>query len=320
MIRRSCLAAAAFVALALPLGLAQTAGAQSPMASPAPLVYPPPPVSMTSNVILAKDVPVVPMAEWKIVQKGQGEQSGARVLIAAGDKELGRAPPEAVRYESQSFHFPSGQVRVLKFRKANGGVLHQVTTETQLFVASGSAVVGVNGTPTEIFAGDVVSLPSGLLESRPGKAEDTTVVLYTVRNPMPGAKAALVRGKDLKWMPITGDKGGLDGTKVSVKRHAFDGNSIRHARLAGKGRTGPVTPGVDVLIYMLTGRMRITIGDEVKEVAAGDVLREQAGKPTHWDVLETSSFIATDAPFANAVPPFPVPQRPASAAPVETKR
>ena len=63
-----------------------------------------------------------------------------------------------------------------------------------------------------------------------------------------------------------------------------------------------------------------TIGDEVKEVAAGDVLREQAGKPTHWDVLETSSFIATDAPFANAVPPFPVAQRPASTAPVETKR
>lgn len=165
MIRRSGLAASALLALAL----VPAAGAQSPMASQAPLVYPPPPVSMTSNVVLAKDVPVVPMAEWKIVQKGQGEQSGARVLIAAGDKELGRAPPEAVRYESQSFHFPSGQVRVLKFRKASGGVLHQVTTETQLYVASGSAVVGVNGTPTEIFAGDVASLPSGLLESRPAR-------------------------------------------------------------------------------------------------------------------------------------------------------
>lgn len=316
MIRRRCFAAAALVALCLP----PLAGAQSPMASQTPLIYPPPPISMTSNVILAKDVPVVPMAEWKIEQKGQGEQTGARVLIAAGEKELGRAPPEAVRYESQSFHFPSGQVRVLRFRKAAGGVLHQITTETQLFVASGSAVVGVNGTPTEIFAGDVVSLPSGVLESRPGKAEDTTVVLYTVRNPAPDAKAALVRGKDLKWLPITGDKGGLDGTRVSVKRHAFDGNSIRHVRLVGKGRTGSVTPGVDVLIYMLSGRMRITIGDEVKEVAAGDVLREQGGKPTHWDVLETSSFIATDARFANAVPPFPVAQGPATKAPVETKR
>jgi quercetin dioxygenase-like cupin family protein len=267
------------------------------MASQAPLIHPTPPVSMTSNVILAKDVPVVPMAEWKIEQKGQGEQTGARVLIAAGEKEIGRAPPEAVRYDSQSFHFPSGQVRVLKFRKASGGVLHQITTENLLYVASGSAIVQVAGAPVEIFAGDVVSLPSGVLESRPGKAEDTTVVLYTLRGTPPAAKAVLVRGKDVKSTPITGDKGGLDGTKVSVKRYPFDGNSIRVARLAGKGRTGPVTPDVDVLIYMLSGKMQITIGDEVKVVQAGDVLREQAGKSTHWDVLETSSFVATNAPF-----------------------
>jgi quercetin dioxygenase-like cupin family protein len=311
MIRRLLVATATAAALALPAA----APAQSPMASPTPLIHPAPPVSMTSNVVFAKDVPVVPMAEWKIEQKGQGEQTGSRVLIAAGAKELGRAPPEAVRYDSQSFHFPSGQVRVLSFRKAGGGVLHQITTETQLYVAKGSAVVGVAGVPTEIFAGDVVNLPSGILESRPGKAEDTTVVLYTVRGTQPGAKAALVRGKDVKSTAITGDKGGLDGTKVSVKRYPYDGNSIRVARLTGKGRTAPVTPNVDVLIYMLSGRMRITVGDEVKEVAAGDALREEAGKSTHWDVLENSSFIATNAPFANGVPPFvaPSPARAATA-------
>ena len=158
--------------------------------------------------------------------------------------------------------------------------------------------------PTEIFAGDVVNLPSGVLRSRPGKAEDTTVLLYTVRGTAPQPRAALVRGRDVAATALTGEKGGRDGTKVSVKRYAFDGNSIRVARLAGKGRTGSVTPQVDVLIYMLSGRMRITIGDEVKEVSAGDVLREQAGLPTHWDVLEPSSFVATNAPFVNAVPPF----------------
>ncbi len=258
----SPLVAGACLALAWPL----SAGAQSPMASQAPLRYPPPPVSMTSNVIYAKDVPVVTMAEWEIVQKGQGEQTGARVLIAAGEAELQRAPAEAVRYGSQSFHFPSGQIRVLRFSRKAGGVLHQITTETQLYVAQGSAEVGVAGQPTEIFAGDVVNLPSGVLRSRPGKAEDTVVVLYTVRSPMPGARATLVRGKDVKAEAVTGDKAGRGGAKVSVKRYAFDGNSIRVASLRGKGQTG---------------------------------------LSTHWDVLESSSFVATNAPFANAVPPFP---------------
>jgi quercetin dioxygenase-like cupin family protein len=306
-----------FATAAAALSLSPLAGAQSPMASPSPLIHPRPPISLSSNVIHAKDVPAVPMAEWKIEQKGQGEQTGSRVLIAAGQKELGRAPPEAARYDSRSFHFPSGQVRVLEFRKASGGVLHQVTTETQLYVVKGSAMVGVGGVPTEIFAGDVVNLPSGVLQGRPGKAEDTTILLYTVHGTPPGARAAVVRGKDVKAVPVTGDKGGLDGTRVSVKRYPFDGNSIRVARLAGKGRTAPVTPNVDVLIYMLSGRMQITIGDEVKVVAAGDVLREEAGQSTHWDVLEDSSFVATNAPFVNGVPPF-VP--PPTAASKETPR
>ncbi|MCU0759960.1 MAG: hypothetical protein MUF07_12300 [Steroidobacteraceae bacterium] len=305
---RSLLVAMAAAAL----GVAPLALAQSPMASPAPLVHPAPPVSLASNVIFAKDVPRVPMAEWKVEQKGQGEQTGSRVLIAAGEKEIGRAPPEAARYDSRSFHFPSGQVRVLEFRKASGGVLHQVTSETQLYVVEGSAIVGVGGVPTEIFAGDVVNLPSGVLQSRPGKAEDTTILLYTVRGTQPAARAALVRGKDVKAVPVTGDKGGLDGTRVSVKRHAFDGNSIRVARLTGKGRTAPVTPDVDVLVYMLSGRMQITVGDEVKVVAAGDALREEAGKATHWVVLEDASFVATNAPFANRVPPFVPPPAAAS--------
>ncbi|NBW89590.1 MAG: hypothetical protein EBR51_06715, partial [Gammaproteobacteria bacterium] len=87
------------------------------------------------EVQYAKDTPVVPMAEWEIVQKGAAEQTGARVLIAAGAAELGRAPAGASRYDSQTFRFPSGDMRVLSFRKASGGVLHQITTETQIYVA-----------------------------------------------------------------------------------------------------------------------------------------------------------------------------------------
>jgi quercetin dioxygenase-like cupin family protein len=254
-----------------------------------------------SNVRFAAQTPVVTMAEWEVRQSGAAEQTGARVLIAAGPAELARAPADAVRYESQSFRFANGEIRLLTFHKATGGVLHQVTTETQLYVVKGSAVVGVAGQVLEIHSGDVVSLPSGVVRSIAGQPEDTTLVLHTVRSAQGGAKAALVRASEAPASPLTsGPKVGDDSVKVSVQRYNFDGNSIRVARLVGPGKTGVVTPTVDALIYLLSGRMEITIGEEVKVVQAGDAVCEAAGLATHWNVLEPSSFIATNG--AKAAP------------------
>jgi quercetin dioxygenase-like cupin family protein len=248
----------------------------------------------TSNIRTGAETPTVPMAEWEIVQTGAAEQTGARILIAAGPEELKRAPATAVRYDSQTFRFRHGEIRVLTFRRAAGGVLHQITTETQLYVVKGSATVGVAGEDVRIGAGDVVNLPSGVLRSVPGKAEDTTLVLYTVRMP-PGANAALLRGRDAPVQALAGGpKSGTDTAKVRVQRYVYEGNSIRIARLTGPGRTAPFTPSTDALIYLLSGRMEITIGPETRVVQAGDALCEEAGLSTHWNVLEESSFIASN--------------------------
>lgn len=247
------------------------------------------------EVQYAKDTPVVPMAEWEIVQKGAAEQTGARVLIAAGAAELGRAPAGASRYDSQTFRFPSGDMRVLSFRKASGGVLHQITTETQIYVAKGSASVDVAGVRTEIAAGDVVNLPSGILRNGAAGAEDTVIIAHTVASAPAGAKASVVRGKDNPEAVIeSGEKAGVGGARVTVQRYAFEGNSIRVARLSGNGQTSPAIPKVDALIYLLSGRMKLHLGNEVFEVAAGDALREPAGVSAHWEVTEPASFVATN--------------------------
>ncbi len=255
-----------------------------------------------SNVLLAKDVPVVPMAEWEIVQQGRAEQTGARILIAAGEADTAKAPPEASRYDSQTFafapgNFSRGVLRVLKFSRAHGGVLHQITTETEIYVLKGSATVGVAGVPTAITAGDVVNLPSGVLRSIPGKVEDTVILAYTVANTEKAPKAALIRGQDVKQTALTaGPKVGVGGAKVAVRRYSFDGNSIRVAQLTGHGTTTPYRGNTDVLIYVVGGPLQITIGDEVKDVSAGDVLREEAGKTSFWKVSGRSGFVATNSP------------------------
>jgi len=270
-------------------------GASAAISAASPVLAEGPPA--TSNILLAKDVPVVPMAEWEVEQKGAAEQTGARILIAAGTDDTAKAPPNASRYDSQTFHFPHGDVRVLTFRKATGGVVHQITTETEIYVVKGSATVNVRGAPVEIVAGDVVNLPSGVLRSVPGKAEDTTIVAYTVANTTKDAKSAVVRGADLPTPVLAGGpKAGVGGATTAVKRYTFDGNSIRVAHLAGSGKTSPYTGNVDVLIYVASGHLRITVGDESREVSAGDVLCEEAGKPSFWEVLADSSFVATNSP------------------------
>lgn len=251
--------------------------------------------SLAGEVRSGQSVPVVPMAEWEIVQTGQGEQTGARVLIAAGNEELKRAPANASRYDSQTFTFPSGEIRVLKFRKATGGVLHQITSETQIYVAQGSASVDVAGVRTELATGDVVNLPSGVLRSLPNRAEDTTIIAYTIKNTAKDPKASVIRGKDNPPAVIeSGEKAGESGAKVSVQRYVYEGNSIRIARLSGPGKNAASTPRADALIYLISGRMNLHLGDEVFEVRAGDALREPAGVPVYWDILEPSSFIATN--------------------------
>ncbi|MDX2221309.1 MAG: hypothetical protein SFV21_01095 [Rhodospirillaceae bacterium] len=275
-----------------------TAAMAAVAAVPGPSAAQQTPVSPTgSNVLRGADVPWVPMAEWEILSTARAEQSGARILIAAGDEEIARAPQDAVKYRAKTFAFPTGDIRILDFTQAAGGVLHQVTYETQIYVLQGSAEVGVAGVPTPIFAGDVVSLPSGVLRSQQGKAEDTVIIAYTVAPPKDG-KSKLVRAADAPEATIRqGEKSGQGGTTVTVKRYVFDGNSIRVAALTKGGRTTEVKPDTDALIYLLSGRMGITIGPETTVVEAGDALREPAGLPTFWEVTENASFISTSAPF-----------------------
>ena len=247
-----------------------------------------------TNFIHGADVKEIAMAEWEIVATGAAEQTGARILIAAGDEELKGAPKTAVRYGSKTYKFPSGEIRVLTFTKANGGVLHQITNETTLMVLKGSAEVGVAGVPTKIAAGDVVSYPSGVLRSLKRKTEDTTVVLWTVGSTEKAPKSMVVRGKDLKESKPPAPAAPGSSTTFS-KRYTFEGNSIRQNRVKGPGKSSPALPRRDVRVYVASGSGKLTVGNETKAVTAGDAAREEGFKSTNWELDGELVFIAIDA-------------------------
>lgn len=280
-------------------------------AAPLEPAQPLPHIAADLIFIPAKTAPVMPMAEWEVVQKVAGEQTGSRVLIGEGPAGVARAPEGASKYTAKAYKFPTGAARVLTFRKADGPVIHQITFESELFMLQGSAEVTVLDKTVTLSKGDAVFLPSGVLRNMK-PSEDTVVLQFFVGSTSEQPRASVIHAKDLpetslaqwqsegKWItartPEEQGNAPPEAARYSVKRYAFDGNSIRHARLQKGGRTAPAKYDVDVLIYIAKGRMIRHEGDQVFEVVEGDVLREMKGATGHWVLTEDSEFISTDAP------------------------
>lgn len=302
-----------FVALALAALPLQAAEFSPPVAPAEPL----PRVAADVIHIPAREAKVLPMAEWDVIQRAAGEQTGQRVLIREGADGVEAAPSDASRYEASTHKYPSGAVRILKWRHGSGPVIHQITFETELFVVQGEADVEVAGETVRLRAGDAAFLPSGVLRNM-DPAEDTVVLQYFVGHTSEAPKPLVVRGNELDTTTIVQWQDGenyvtarteeerrrapSDAAKYSVKRYIFDGNSIRYAELSAGGTTNPGTYEVDVLIYIVEGRMRRTEGDQTFVVSAGDTVREQKGATGYWELLEDSVFIATNAPLDPAKP------------------
>ena len=50
-------------------------------------------------------------------------------------------------------------------------------------------------------------------------------------------------------------------------------------------------------MYIAKGRVRRKEGDETFDLVAGDTIREKKGNAGWWEMVEDSTFIATDAPL-----------------------
>ena len=265
--------------------------------------------------ILGAKTAAVPMAEWE-PKSGDGGGEVGRFRIAQGEDPVAKAPPDASRYTAKAYDFPGGTLRVLTWKKGVP-VVHQITYETEIIVLEGTVTLtppyGIDGPTATLKKGDALFMPSGTLRNM--KTTGDTVILQAfVASTADKPKGSIVYGKDLKealtvnWMdngkPMTANsakeaaKAPKNAARFTVKRYAFDGNSMRWAKLVKGGTTNTVTTGrTDVLIYISKGRMRRIEGNETMEVVAGDTVREIQGNPGHWEILEDSEFIATDAPL-----------------------
>ncbi|MHB1207088.1 MAG: hypothetical protein ACYCZX_16080 [Rhodospirillaceae bacterium] len=258
----------------------------------------------TSKYLLrGSAVPVVPVAAW---------QANGKIETVEGKNAVGKAPPAASRYELKNYVFPSGTIRVFSYKKGNGGLLRQITDETELYVFKGSAEVDVAGRRTAIGAGDAVNRPGGIL--RTTADEDALIVAYTVGSTVKDPKSVVLRGKDVafyiqlaQWVrdgktiasktPEEFAKAPPDAQIHLSKRYEFDGNSLR-VPVWKKGAATIVgdkaVPTTIQLVYIFDGHSQFTYNGIVDEVYGGDAIEEEAGIPHSWVLHETMRFIVTD--------------------------
>ncbi len=99
------------------------------------------------------------------------------------------------------------------------------------------------------------------------------------------ASAVVKRSRAVERTMVTAGR----STEVQLLMGADDGapNFAMRRFIMGEGGGMPLhTNQVEHEQYVLTGRGRLTLGDEVREVTTGDVLYIPAGLPHSYEVLE----------------------------------
>jgi quercetin dioxygenase-like cupin family protein len=253
-----------------------------------------------SRITSGATVPTVQRAEWE--RRGQ-------ILRSEGPLAVSKAPAGASVYEVKTFDCTCGKLEVLTYKKGQP-ILHKITTETQLYILAGSVEVGVAGKPTIVSAGDAINLPTGALRSK-AAAGDTQILAFSVMTADKEPKAQVVNAKDAvvrpsaQWM----EEGKLKlvrlpeeivkappGAGIGFSR-PFGFNQFRLQNYKGGGKLASYTPPLSGMVYVVSGRSRIQIGDESVVVSQGDFVFEEGNVPHGWELSDEIVFLATNAPL-----------------------
>jgi hypothetical protein len=105
-------------------------------------------------------------------------------------------------------------------------------------------------------------------------------------------KQMMARGDDAKKAPA-------NAQHMTMKIFAMGSSSLREVHIPkGIHFAPPGTGTTDTLIYVQSGRVKVTRDGTEHEAVAGDTIHEAAGKPIAFDFLEPSVFIEASVPAA----------------------
>lgn len=215
-------------------------------------------------------------------------------------------PYDAAKVTLKLFNFPTGQLRKLYFSDGTKTPVHFNHDDIILY-SLGTSQLEVVG-PETFFShpGDASLHPTGVMHYSqtviPGwRAE----FAFKTQN-RSGLDPISLTGRDkavhqvTEWVEggqrkVAYDKKDLTGARSTAKIFQFPGYELIEEHLP-KGNMLPVhMASGERLLYILSGRLKVTAGAESGVVAAGDMVRIAAGKPFAREALEDSVVVDVEA-------------------------
>jgi quercetin dioxygenase-like cupin family protein len=229
-------------------------------------------------VLHGSQLPQLRVFEW--------ERNGTRYNAWPGDTV--QPPYDAADLRLRVFSFPGGMIRELYYKDGAHTPPHVNHETIVMYGISGKRVQVVDTDVGVLGAGDASFHPVGVVH------QSLTVVAGSqLEFAFPGKAGRVPKAAWLSASQAVASPGIANST---IKTFAFPGITLLETHVPGNTTLPPSVDGEDSLVYVLSGKMRVTIGQLNDEVGQGDALRFPAGVSHHLQALQDSVIVQVSPP------------------------
>ena len=253
------------------------------------------------TVILHQDVPLYDVYAW--------ERWGNFINAEAGSKT--EIPYDAAHLKVKVYTFPTGEIRAIRF--ANGVRTHRHVnqTDTVLYGWQAHRVQFVDDKAVVAGPGDFALHQKGVFHSGeeirrgggidlefavtiPGRHNDPTAYWSLARDhPIQPAAAWRANGRYVEAIGAAAASAPADAARYRVRTADLPGFQAREVYLA-KGTTIPSRdPDRDRLMFILSGKLRVTTEGATSTLVSEDAARAERGKGFLIEAIEDTMFVQT---------------------------
>lgn len=214
------------------------------------------------------------------------ERNGTRYNAWPGDTV--QPPYDAADLKLRVFSFPGGMIRELYYKSGTHTPPHVNHETIVMYGISGKRVQVVDTDVGVLGAGDASFHPAGVVH------QSLTVVAGSqLEFAFPGKPS---RDPKAVWLSASQAVAAPGIAKSTLKTFRFPGVALIETHVPGNTMLPPSVDSKDGLVYVLNGKMRVTIGQLNDVVGQGDALRFPAGVSHHIEALQDSAIVQVTPP------------------------
>ena len=265
------------------------------------------PLTAAELAWVAADVPLYDVYAW--------ERWGNFINAPAGSKT--EIPYDAARLQVKVYTYPTGEIRAIRFHNGVRTHRHINQTDTVLYSWQASRVQFVNGIATVATPGDFALHQKGVDHSGeeirrgggidlefamtiPGRHNDPTGYWSFAReNPVQPAALWTESGRSVEAIGNAAAKAPASAARYRLRVAALPDYPAREMYLDRGTTLTSSDPDKDRLIFVLSGKLTVTVAGKDYEIGPEDTARAERGTEFRIAASEDSKFVQA------LVPPLP---------------